>query len=386
VAAAKRQIARFARMPRTWRALVSRGQPFIVRCAPRRRLSLSRVRRLGASSEVTVRNLVDGESGVTNLARLVECIEQEDAIWYMAQQPVPPCLAEEIPENALGGFAGVRKPNLWIGAARAHTQLHQDHMNNVIQQLDGKKRFVLFAPSDARFLYRDPSPKNASRSQVKRTSTVDLARFPDVRKASPLCFELAPNDVLFLPAYWWHEVESLEPSLMVNYWWPPALSSLRGIDLEEASASVSMARAILMKHTDLSELASDHALVKALLRFRLTLLAAIVLGDIGDDFLRVVGARFGLDPVLEPETCGALLADRGRLSAQLVELLTIVRTEARTATACLQGKAPTPSLQSRAAIRLVDRAYRAEGIPPTRRMLQNNAVWLKELTTDAYLA
>lgn len=52
----------------------------------------------------------------------------------------------------------------------------------------------------------------------------DYERFPLFRGAKRLQCVLRPGDVLFMPAFWWHEVQSYpDPSqkrnLAVNYWY-----------------------------------------------------------------------------------------------------------------------------------------------------------------------
>ena len=50
----------------------------------------------------------------------------------------------------------------------------------------------------------------------------DLERYPKFREALAAAHaaELGPGDAIFIPALWWHHVESLEPfNVLVNYWW-----------------------------------------------------------------------------------------------------------------------------------------------------------------------
>ena len=50
----------------------------------------------------------------------------------------------------------------------------------------------------------------------------DFERYPRFREALAAAHtaELGPGDAVFIPALWWHHVESLEPfNVLVNYWW-----------------------------------------------------------------------------------------------------------------------------------------------------------------------
>ena len=51
----------------------------------------------------------------------------------------------------------------------------------------------------------------------------DFNRFPLFKKARPMKCRLTPGDALFMPAFWWHEVQSrpgpaTKRNLAVNFW------------------------------------------------------------------------------------------------------------------------------------------------------------------------
>ncbi len=51
----------------------------------------------------------------------------------------------------------------------------------------------------------------------------DLEKFPNFSKARRLKCTIRPGDILFMPAFWWHEVQSVPDSkehrnLAVNFW------------------------------------------------------------------------------------------------------------------------------------------------------------------------
>mgnify|MGYP000193751085 CR=1 FL=1 len=50
----------------------------------------------------------------------------------------------------------------------------------------------------------------------------DLEQFPNYAKAEAVAQQaiLEPGDAIYIPALWWHGVESLEGlNVLVNYWW-----------------------------------------------------------------------------------------------------------------------------------------------------------------------
>jgi ribosomal protein L16 Arg81 hydroxylase len=55
------------------------------------------------------------------------------------------------------------------------------------------------------------------------SSSQDLVRHPLYRSATPVRAEIGPGDVLYLPAYWHHEVQSIPDedegiNVAVNFW------------------------------------------------------------------------------------------------------------------------------------------------------------------------
>lgn len=92
------------------------------------------------------------------------------------------------------GGAGRSFPFLHFDAPGAHTFIHQ---------IAGKKKFILFAPSDSDYLY-PMNGKKFSVSSIADIENVDLEQFPLYAKASKYEDEVGPGDTLFMPAGWWH--------------------------------------------------------------------------------------------------------------------------------------------------------------------------------------
>lgn len=136
------------------------------------------------------------------------------------------CLPGFAAENSLPVLDAGVQPRIWLGNAIT-TPTHLDEWNNIGCVISGRRRFTLFPPEQIVNLYIGPldfAPTGAPMSLVSLHSP-DFVRFPKFREAwaAAVSAELAPGDAIFIPALWWHHVESLEPfNLLVNYWWHAA--------------------------------------------------------------------------------------------------------------------------------------------------------------------
>jgi len=91
---------------------------------------------------------------------------------------------------------------------------HYDVMDNILVQIQGRKRVVLFPPSDALKLYL-----KGDKSLVIDIDDPDLTQFPRFSNATRHeCF-MEPGDVLFIPALWFHNVISLDFGVAINIFW-----------------------------------------------------------------------------------------------------------------------------------------------------------------------
>ena len=158
---------------------------------------------------------------------------------YLAQNELFPQVREDIPIPSLccepdGSFnVGEGKlyhTMLWMGPENTVSPLHYDPLDNLLIQVVGWKRILLFSPVN--------SHTNASNGcddklwhyagvdgNQYNTSAVDVEN-PDYKKypsfaLAPVAFEciLGPGDALYIPKKWWHHVRSLEFSVNANIWW-----------------------------------------------------------------------------------------------------------------------------------------------------------------------
>ena len=110
--------------------------------------------------------------------------------------------------------------------------MHTDGPDNFCLQVIGRKRFVLFSPTQWEKMYL-PFPKHHGHPRLTLNwSNIGsifwgkhgegfaekLARFPLLRAARPLVMDLFPGDLYYQPAGWGHTVENLDTAVMINFW------------------------------------------------------------------------------------------------------------------------------------------------------------------------
>lgn len=159
----------------------------------------------------------------TSIQRVLESMQEDSPnkeIMYLAQHPIfdyIPLLKDHIVEPRhirACNPAGPSLINIWMGSARSGTRLHFDTADNLLVQVVGWKRAVLFPPSVSGQLHV---------AEGDNFSPVDVDDWnptlhPNFRNAQGYKFLLGPGDVLYIPAGWWHWVRAVTPSISVNYW------------------------------------------------------------------------------------------------------------------------------------------------------------------------
>ncbi|MCC5793356.1 MAG: cupin-like domain-containing protein [Chromatiales bacterium] len=113
-------------------------------------------------------------------------------------------------------------PELFIGQAGTRfAGIHQDHggVHVGFCQLAGRKRFIIFPPSDGRWLYRyrgSEFPYQLRNSHVRWFAPDAYQRWPLLARAQPQQIVLEAGQALLLPANWWHATESLTDGITWN--------------------------------------------------------------------------------------------------------------------------------------------------------------------------
>ena len=87
-------------------------------------------------------------------------------------------------------------------------------MDNILIHIVGRKKVVLFPPTESLNLYMD-----GDKSEIIDIDNPDFERFPKFKNVQRYECILEPGDILFIPALWFHNVKALDFSVSVNVFW-----------------------------------------------------------------------------------------------------------------------------------------------------------------------
>lgn len=114
-------------------------------------------------------------------------------------------------------------PRIWFGNS-VTVQAHFDESDNIACVVHGKRRFLLFPPSQMPNMYVGPFEYTLAGPQVSMVDidNPDYEKHPRFAQAleTVMVAELEPGDAIYIPSLWWHHVKSLDAfNVLVNYWW-----------------------------------------------------------------------------------------------------------------------------------------------------------------------
>lgn len=115
------------------------------------------------------------------------------------------------------GMKFIRKlPMLFFGGENSKVFMHYDiDFANILHfHFHGKKRCILFPPSQTGYLYKVPHAL-ISREDIDFNAP-DYGRFPALRKAQGMETELSHGEVLYMPEGYWHQMTYLTPGFSMS--------------------------------------------------------------------------------------------------------------------------------------------------------------------------
>jgi hypothetical protein len=115
--------------------------------------------------------------------------------------------------------------NVWISQGTLTVGLHFDAAENLNIQIRGRTRFSLYPPGTRGYYACPMFSQVAHISRVFRDGPdLDPTRFPDFDPLKAREVILEEGEILYLPAYWWHQVTSLgDVNINLNTWSLPSV-------------------------------------------------------------------------------------------------------------------------------------------------------------------
>lgn len=138
-------------------------------------------------------------------------------------------LLEDIQMPAFLDKSLLASVNLWINIAEARSSTHYDPHHNLLCLVSGTKKVVLWPPSASPMLYPMPLYGEASNHSSLTLGRPDFSLHPRAENLMDYSQKviLKAGDALFIPEGWFHQVDSDNLSIAVNFWWQSNLT--RGI-------------------------------------------------------------------------------------------------------------------------------------------------------------
>ncbi|KAL2323514.1 hypothetical protein Fmac_027893 [Flemingia macrophylla] len=111
--------------------------------------------------------------------------------------------------------------NLWMNNAQARSSTHYDPHHNLLCIVSGCKQVVLWPPSASPSLYPMPIYGEASNHSAVTLENPDYSIYPRAECSMEFAQKvvLQAGDALFIPEGWFHQVDSDDLTIAINFWW-----------------------------------------------------------------------------------------------------------------------------------------------------------------------
>lgn len=176
-----------------------------------------------------------GDGSVSGVALYLAQCDLSDLPALAREAPkIPPFCRGVMPQDS------ETKRHLWLNRGqRVRSQLHYDGYDNVLCCMRGCKTLVLLPPRDAARKHVHPCPAH-SLSPNQADPDPEALR-------SGRSLELRAGDCLYIPAGWWHQVDSEPDTLAISYWWHAAGARALAAELSDELPDDSCAAAFILR-------------------------------------------------------------------------------------------------------------------------------------------
>uniref|UniRef100_A0A0D3EUL8 JmjC domain-containing protein n=1 Tax=Oryza barthii TaxID=65489 RepID=A0A0D3EUL8_9ORYZ len=111
--------------------------------------------------------------------------------------------------------------NIWMNRAHLRSSTHYDPHHNLLCVVAGCKKVTLWPPSSSPYLYPMPVYGEASNHSSVSIEEPDYSRYTRARYMKEYSERVILNcgDALFIPEGWYHQVDSDDLTIAINFWW-----------------------------------------------------------------------------------------------------------------------------------------------------------------------
>ncbi|MBD2515142.1 cupin-like domain-containing protein [Nostoc sp. FACHB-973] len=113
---------------------------------------------------------------------------------------------------------------LWFGLSKKHfssnSSLHFDAEHNIFAQIRGRKRILLYPPTNYLSFYPPLEDRSGALYGSKvNPDSLDLELFPKFPWQEKIEFVLQPGEILYLPPFWWHHMTAVDDNISLSFWY-----------------------------------------------------------------------------------------------------------------------------------------------------------------------
>lgn len=108
------------------------------------------------------------------------------------------------------------------------TPLHFDAVHNIFIQIRGRKKILLFPPSNYLSFYPAGVDDNRGLQDFSKVdpNRLNLELFPKFPWEERIEVLLQPGEMLYIPPFWWHHVTAIDENISVSFWYALKIQDL----------------------------------------------------------------------------------------------------------------------------------------------------------------
>uniref|UniRef100_A0A0E0JPC1 JmjC domain-containing protein n=1 Tax=Oryza punctata TaxID=4537 RepID=A0A0E0JPC1_ORYPU len=124
--------------------------------------------------------------------------------------------------------------NIWMNRAHLRSSTHYDPHHNLLCVVAGCKKVTLWPPSASPYLYPMPVYGEASNHSSVSIEEPDYSSYTRAKYMKEYSERVILNcgDALFIPEGWYHQVDSDDLTIAINFWWKSRIMNEILVDQE----------------------------------------------------------------------------------------------------------------------------------------------------------